>query len=122
MIGPTPSIVGPALAEAERIEAGGAIVANDVASMLRNLAVLVAEQANSLHEERTHSTGLTTDCEEMCNRLSRLEHHLRDGVLPEMLATLADYAGSVGHEDRDDPPRDPFPEPKTVRRRTRRKA
>lgn len=115
-----PSIIDPAVREAERIEAGGKIVPNEQAALIRSLADMVADHWQALQEERACVQGLQQDCEEMAKRLERIDHHLRRGILRETLDKLADFAGGwkdfeagQAHEDRDDPPRDPFPEPHT---------
>lgn len=59
-----------------------------------------ADFVEALEQEREYSARLARNCDEMAERLNRLEDHLR---------TLADYAGSVGHEELDTPPKDPFP-------------
>ena len=110
-------VIAPAVAEAERIEAGGAVRPNEVAALLRFNCDLVVDYATALTEEREYSARLGKDCEEMSARLFRLEEHLRNGIVREVMGKLADYAGSVGHEDLDDPPADPFPEPEAPKRR-----
>lgn len=113
-------VIAPAVAEAERIEAGGEVRPSEVAALLRFNADLVVDYATALQEERESNARLVKDCEEMVNRLFRLEEHLRGGIVREVMSKLADYAGSVGHEDLDDPPRDPFPpapEPTAGKRR-----
>lgn len=119
-----PSFIVPAVREAERIEAGGQIVPNEQAALIRSLADLVVDHWRALQEERAYVEGLQQECEEMTKRLGRIDHHLRRGILRETLDKLADYAGGwkdfeagEAHEDRDDPPRDPFPEPQKRARR-----
>lgn len=123
-------VIAPAVAEAERIEAGGEVRPNEVAALLRFNADLVVDYAEALRQEREHNAGLVIDCEEMCNRLSRLDDHLRSGALFDVLRKLADYAGGfkdfemgIAYEDRDDPPQDPFPPPAPVKaKRSKRPA
>ena len=78
---------------------------------------LIAE----LDRERERFDELSSECEEMCARLSRLEDHLRGGVLFDALRKLADYAGSVGSDLRGHSPADPFPDP-APKSRIRRKS
>lgn len=124
-----PSIIAPAVREAERIEAGGTIVPSEQAALIRSLADLVADHWEALQEERAYVKGLQQECEEMTKRLERIDHHLRRGIVRETLDKLADYAGGwkdfeagEAHEDRDDPPRDPYPDPEPApKKRARRK-
>lgn len=84
-----------------------------------------AELIAELERERSRADDFERDCEEMAQRLSRLDDHLRDGPLFEILRKLADYAGGfidykngLAHESRDAPPPDPFPEPTKPKRRS----
>lgn len=115
-------VIAPAVAEAERIAAGGEVRPNEVAALLRFNADLVVDYATALKDEREYSARLAKNCDEMAGRLSRLEDHLRYGIVREVMGKLADYAGSVDHEELDNPPRDPFPErePEPAPRRKRK--
>ena len=81
-----------------------------------------ADLIDELNRERQRADSLTWCCDEMAARLSRLEDHLRRGALFDVLDKLADYAGSVGHEEVGDPVSDPFPDPDPPKKpkRTRR--
>ena len=81
-----------------------------------------AEQIAELNRERQRADSMTWCCDEMAARLSRLQDHLRRGALFDVLAKLADYAGSVGHEEVGEAVPDPFPDPEPPKkaRRTRR--
>ena len=114
-------VIAPAVAEAERIESGGEVRPNEIAALLRFNAGLVADYASALQEERAHNARLRVSCDEMCARLDRLSDHLREGALFDVLRKLSDYAGSVGHEELDNPPPDPFP-PESVPAKRRRKS
>lgn len=65
----------------------------------------------ALTEEREHNARLSMELQQMIERNERLYHHLRHGIVPEVLEKLADYICAVGDYDLDNPPADPFPNP-----------
>lgn len=70
---------------------------------------LIAE----LERERKRADQMTEELDAALERIGRIEHHMRYGILPDVLGKLADYAADLGFIHAGDPrAADPFPDPK----------